>query len=119
MKPAEVFIVFFAGGRFIFPPAQFFGEIQASLTPFCVFPFSLFRDLLSQLPCIFRHLLLFVSSFRDFLFCATVFPQLQILNIFFLFCVVGVVCVAVVGCAVALGLVVTTCVFRYQLPLFL
>ena len=119
MKPEEVFIVFFAGGRFIFPPAQFFGKIQASLTPFCVFPFSLFRDLLSQLPFIFRHLLLFVSSFRDFLFCATVFPQLQILDIFFLSCVVGVVCVAVVGCAVALGLVVTTCVSRYQLPLFL
>ena len=73
MKPEEVFIVFFAGGRFIFPPAHFFGGKQASLSPFCVFPFSLFRDLLSQLPFIFRHLLLFVSSFRDFLFRATIF----------------------------------------------
>ena len=117
MKPEEVFIVFFAGGRFIFPPAQFFGKIQASLSPFCVFPFSLFRDLLSQLPFIFRYLLLFVSSVRDFLICATIFPQKRILDILFSSCVVCVV--AVVGCAVALGLVVTTCVFRCHLPLFL
>ena len=60
MKPEEVFIALFAGGRFIFPPAQFFGKIQASLSPFC--------DLFPQLPFIFRYLLLFVSPFRDFLF---------------------------------------------------
>ena len=76
-----------------------------------------------SLPFTFR---IFVS--RLFCFSLPFFPNyefwisyfcLVFLVLFVLLVLFVVVVVAVVGCAVALGLVVTTCVSRYQLPLFL